>query len=145
MKAFFYVETLFRFKYFLLYISLLLILFIILLSFSKTFIYLSKEISSFIIKYLHLVLSTYLLYIFISGKNMHKSLIPLSSFVTNLIFSFTKRKLIGYYYFTNIYIAYWNLYRLLKFVFFNFISIKFYYFFYLFLYMVLIFFIYIFF
>ena len=38
------------------------------------FMYLSNYLSFFITKYIHLVLSKYLLYILISVKNMHKSL-----------------------------------------------------------------------
>ena len=63
-------------------------------------------------------------------------------FVTNDIFKilFTKRKLIRYYYFTNIHIVYQNrAFILMQFVFFNFTAINF-YIFYPFLYMVLIFF-----
>ena len=40
-------------------------------------IYLSKSFSFFIIKHIHLVSSEYLLYILISGKNMHIGLISL--------------------------------------------------------------------
>ena len=39
--------------------------------------YLSKYFASFIIKYIHLVLPEYLLYILISGKNADKGLISL--------------------------------------------------------------------
>ena len=62
--------------------------------FSKIFIYLSKKCSSFNIKCMHLlVLSKFLLYILISGKNMYKGLFFII-FVTNEIFKilFTKRK-----------------------------------------------------
>ena len=92
--------------------------------------------------YIHLVLSIYLLYILISGNNMHEGPIFLIIFVNNEIFKilFTKIKFIKYYYFINIYIFYWNrAFILMKFLFFNFSVIKFYDFFYLFLYMVLIF------
>ena len=70
--------------------------FIMLLPFPQIFIHLSKKFSSFIIKYIHLVLSKYF---------VHKLMI----FVTNEIFKilFTKGKLIRYYYyFINIYIIY---------------------------------------
>ena len=67
------------FQYFLLYISSLLLFFIILLTFLQIVIIYQFFFSSFIIKYIHLVLSEYLLYILISGKNMHKGLISLLS------------------------------------------------------------------
>ena len=108
------------FRYFLLYTSSLLnLFFIIWLNFFQTFIYLSKKFSSFITRYIHLVFSKYLLYVLISGKNIHKGNIFII-FVTNEIFKmlFIKRKLIRYYYFINIYIIYRNrAFILMKFVF----------------------------
>ena len=78
---------------------------------------LSKGFSFFIMKWIHLFLSEYLLYIF----------------VTNEIFKilFTQRKLYRSYYFIYIYIVYRNrTFILMKFVFFNFSVIKVYNFFY---------------
>ena len=49
--------------------------FFMFLIFSKIFNHLSKRFPSFIIKYIRLVLSEYLLYILIYAKNMHKGLI----------------------------------------------------------------------
>ena len=79
LKAFFCIDFFSVFRHFLSYISSLLIYFIILLTFSKIFIYQSNNFSLFITKYIHLVLSKYSLYILISGKNMHKGLICLLS------------------------------------------------------------------
>ena len=63
--------------------------------------YLSKKKKFFIIKYIHLVLPEYLLYILVSGKNVHKGLMYIITyyvviFPTNEIFKvlFIKRKLI---------------------------------------------------
>ena len=67
------------FRSFLLYISPLINFFYYIAKFFQIVIYLSEVFSSFIIKYIHLLLSEYLLYILISGKNMHKGLIPLLS------------------------------------------------------------------
>ena len=115
MKAFFCVESFFSFV---VYISSLLFCYYI----SQIVIYLPKKFSS-VVKYIHLVLSEYRLYILISGKNMHKGLI----FYYLCKVLFTKRKLIRYYYFINIYIIYQNrAFILMKFVFVNFSVIKFY-------------------
>ena len=138
MKAFFSVESFFSFRYFLLYISLQLNFFYYIAKFCPNCHIFLNFILSFIMKYIHLVLSKYILYILISGKNMHKGLV----FFIIEIFKvwFTKSKFIRYYYFINIYIIYWNrTFILMKFVFFNFSVITFYNFFYPFLYMVLIF------
>ena len=138
MKAFFSVESFFSFRYFLLYISLQLNFFYYIAKFCPNCYIFLNFILSFIMKYIHLVLSKYILYILISGKNMHKGLV----FFIIEIFKvwFTKSKFIRYYYFINIYIIYWNrTFILMKFVFFNFSVITFYNFFYPFLYMVLIF------
>ena len=96
LKAFFCVESFFNFV---LYISSLLFFYYI----SQIVIYLPKFFSS-VIKYIRLVLSEYYLYILISGKNMHKGL----SFYYLCKVLFTKRKLIRYYYFINIYIIHQN-------------------------------------
>ena len=118
------------FKYLLLYKNALLnLLFMRLLAFSVVFTFFLKFFSSFIIKYIHLVLSRYLLYILTSGKNVHKGLNFKIIFVTNQMFKilFIKRKLIRYYCFINIYIAYRNkTFLLTKFAFFNFSVIKLY-------------------
>ena len=95
---------------------------------------------SFIIKCMHLFLSyafilmhlflfILILYILVSGRNMHKGLISLYSSITNEIFKilFTKRKLIRYYYFINIYMLYQNAtFIFIKFIFFSFSVIQFY-------------------
>ena len=108
MKAFFCVESFFSFV---VYSSLLFCYYI-----SQIVIYLPKKFSS-VVKYIHLVLSEYCLYIHISGKNMHKGLI----FYYLCKVLFTKRKLIRYYYFINIYIIYQNrTIILMKFISFNF-------------------------
>ena len=59
------------FRYFLLYIISLLI------TFSQIVIYFSRNCSSYIIKYIHLVLPEHISYILVFGKNMHKDLISL--------------------------------------------------------------------
>ena len=48
---------------------------VILLTFSQIYLYLSKNVSSFIEKEIHLILSKYILYILILGRNNHKDLI----------------------------------------------------------------------
>ena len=129
------------FRYFLLYISSLLIVFIILLNFSQIVIYLSKIFSSFIIKNTLILIWTSFTY-----THFYKEYVWRSNFfiifVTNITFRifFTKRKLNRYCYFINIYNIDWNrTFILMKFVFFNFSLITFYNFFYPFLYMILIF------
>ena len=102
--------------------------FFILLTFSQTIIYLSKCFSYFIMKYIHLILFKYLLYLLISGKNMQKENNFFIAFVTTEIFKifFVKRKFIRYYYFINIYIVYGNsTFTLLKFLLLNSSIIKF--------------------
>ena len=92
------------FRYFLLYIiSLINFLLLYCLLFPK-FSCLSKKNSSFIIKYMYLVLSKYFLYILFSGKNMHKGQIfkcfrvifslkrKLSNFYIRSIFVFSKKR-----------------------------------------------------
>ena len=61
-------------------------------------------------------------------RNRHTITIFFIIFVTNEIFKilFTKRKLIRYYYFINIYIVFWNRsFTLIKFIFLNFNIMKF--------------------
>ena len=57
--------------------TILTLFLIILLTLSQIVIYLSKSFLSFILKCIHFVLSEYLLYILISGKNIYKGLISL--------------------------------------------------------------------
>ena len=125
------------FRYFLLCISSPLNFFYHIAKFFPNCHICIKNFFMFFHEYMHLILSEYLLYIPISGKNMHKGLIFFIISVTNEIFKilFTKRKLIRYYYFVNIYIVYQKrTFILMKFVFFNFSVIKFYNFFNPFLY-----------
>ena len=111
-----------------------------LLIFFQISLHFSKNLS-FIKKGIHLVLHTFkhthtfrntftsLVYALIFGRNMHKGLIFVSIFVTTEIFKilFTERKLVRYYYFINIYIAYRNrAFMLVKFLSFNFSIIKLY-------------------
>ena len=67
------------FRYFLLHISSLLFSFCYIANFFPNCHIFIKIFSSSVIKYIHLVLSEYLLYILISGKKIHKSLISLLS------------------------------------------------------------------
>ena len=71
--------------------------------------YFSNNLLSFIKKDIYLVSWKSFLYAVIIGRNIHKGLF-LSIFSANKIFKslFTKRDLIRYYYFINIYIFYWN-------------------------------------
>ena len=80
-------------------------LLILFLTFSRIFLYFSNNSSSFIEKNICLVSWKPLLYALSSGRNTHKNI-----FVTNKIFKnlFTKRDLIRYDYFINIYNLYWN-------------------------------------
>ena len=71
LKVFFCVQSFFSFYIFFIISSPLNVFFIMLLTFPEIVIHISKKFSSFIIKYKHLVLSEYLLYILISGKNIH--------------------------------------------------------------------------
>ena len=80
IKTFFSAESFFSFWiFFVTYKFAIKVFFIVLLTFSQTVIYLSKKFSSFMIKYIHLLLSKYLLCVLISRKNMHKGLISLLS------------------------------------------------------------------
>ena len=92
----------------------------------------SNNFSYFIKKDVHSVLSKSFPYALIFGRNMHKGLFFLRIFTANKIFKivFTKRDLIRYYYFTNIYIIYQNRSLILvKFVFVNFSILNLYNFF----------------
>ena len=87
--------------------------------FFKKFIIIYKKI-------INLVLSKSLLYILIFGQNIHKGLF-FSIFVTNEIFKilFTKRKVIRYFHFINIYVVYqYRAFILMKFKLFNFRIMK---------------------
>ena len=118
------------FRCFFLYISSLLVLFMmIFLTFAKVSICLVKTLSFFIKKEIRLFSSKCLLYITTCSWNMHKSLRFFRIFVSNEIFKtlFNKRKFIRYYYFINIYIVCQNrAFILMKFVLFNFKIIIFY-------------------
>ena len=99
-------------------------------------IYLSKSFSFFIIKHIHLVSSEYLLYTHFRKEYAYRSNFFIV-FVTNEIFRilFSKRKLMKFFYFINIYIVYRNrTYILMKFVFFSFNVIKLYNFYIIFTY-----------
>ena len=78
LKAFFSVESFFSFQiFFIIYIGSRLTLFHYITNFFPNCHIFIKMFSSFIIKYIHLVLSEYHLCIFICGKNMRKDLISL--------------------------------------------------------------------
>ena len=102
---------------------------IILLTFSKIFIY----IYQFFFIFYRKIHTFGFIRISFTYSHLWKECTQRSNFfinfVTNEIFKilFTKRKLIRYYYFVNIYIVYRNrAFILMKFVFFNFRVIKFY-------------------
>ena len=78
----------------------------LLLNFLQISLYFSNNLSSFIKKNTYLVSSKSLLYALLFGINISKSLIFFHIFVAKKIFKyfFTKRDLIRFYYFINIYI-----------------------------------------
>ena len=112
------------FRYFLLYINSLLVLFLmIFLTFAKISICLVKTLYFFIKKEIRLFSSKFILYIITSSWNMYKSLSFFRILVSNEIYKtlFNKSKFIRYYCFINIYIVYQNrAFILMKFVLFNF-------------------------
>ena len=101
---------------------------IMLLTFFQISLYFSNNFSSFIKKDKKSFIKS-LLYALIFERNMHRCLIFFSIFIANKIVKilFTRRYLIRYYHFINIYIVYGNrVVILVKFVFFNFSIIKLY-------------------
>ena len=95
------------FRYFLLYVSLLLnLIFMIIITFYKIFIYLIKTFP-FLLKNKYVYFHQNLFYIYIY---IHLWIIFFKIFVTKKIFKilFTKMKPIRYYNFINIYLAYQN-------------------------------------
>ena len=134
MKAFFYIEYFLAVRYLLLYISSPIILFIILLTSSHISIYLSRKISFFY----HRIHTFSFIKIYSICTHFWKEYAKMSNIliiiVVNKIYKilFTKRKLIRYYYFINIYIIYQNRFFVsMKFVFYNFSIIKIFNFFYI--------------
>ena len=98
-------------------------------TFSRMSIYWIKAFSFFCQKInMSILIKISFIYKHLSREYAKKSIF-FRIFVNSEIFKilFTKRKLIRYYYFINIYIIYWNrAFVLKKFVFFNFSVIKFY-------------------
>ena len=95
---------------------------LILVTFFQISLYFSNTFSSFIKKRHRFSFIKISCISLIFGRNMDKGLIFFSIFIANKTFKiiFTKRDLIRYYYFINIYIMYGNrAFILVKFVFFN--------------------------
>ena len=131
LTAFFCPDFFLAFRYSLLCTSSLLNSFLLtLLTFSQISLYFSKN---FLLKNIYTQFRQNLSYIYSFLGGVCIKAYFFSTFVTYEIFKilFTKRKLISYYYFINIYIVYWNraFMLMMKFIFFNFSIAKLYNFF----------------